>query len=44
MTPDCRPEVREEHSRKYNEERRALTARVNAIAGRVEFNGGRRAE
>lgn len=44
MTPDCRLEVRKELSRKYNEERRALTARVNAIAGRVEFNGGRRAE
>ena len=36
--PDCRLEVRKELSREYNEERKALTARVNAIAGRVEYN------
>ena len=36
--PGCRPEVQKEYIRKHNEERKALTARVNAIAGRVEYN------
>jgi uncharacterized Zn finger protein (UPF0148 family) len=36
--PGCRREVQKEHIRKHNEERRAFTARVNEIAGRVEFN------
>ena len=36
--PSCRREVQKEHARRHNEERRAFTARVNEIAGRVEFN------
>lgn len=36
--PGCRPEVQKETIRKHNEKRKAFTARVNEIAGRVEFN------
>jgi DNA-directed RNA polymerase subunit RPC12/RpoP len=36
--PPCRIKARKEQMRKHNEERKALTARVNAIAGRVEYN------
>lgn len=36
--PRCRVEVHKETIRKHNEKRKAFTARVNEIAGRVEFN------
>lgn len=36
--PRCRVEVHKETIRKQNEKRKAFTARVNEIAGRVEFN------
>ena len=43
----CRPAIQRERMRHYNAERREFTARANAIAGRVDFNGcgkGRRAQ
>lgn len=36
--PRCRVEVHKETIREHNEKRKAFTARVNEIAGRVEFN------
>lgn len=43
----CRPAIKREHNARQNAERREFTARANAIAGRVDFNGcgrGRRAQ
>lgn len=43
----CRPAIQRERMRQHNAKRRAFTARANAIAGRVDFNGcgkGRRAQ
>jgi len=37
----CRPAVQRENSARHLAARRAFTARAIAIAGRVDFNGGR---
>ena len=39
--PACKVLVRKESSTKCNADRKLWTSRANAVAGRVDFNGGR---